>query len=128
MRTGAARSLAAVIAAAFFASALAGCSFESGTGFIEIKTIPAPLPPQTSLILNSEKLEPIAKGQSVLRMKVGAHKLEISAPGAPTAYLCDLLVKKDRMTSVTVSVLDRPPRCQCRTAGDGPNASRTCVS
>ena len=39
----------------------------------------------------------------------------------------ELVVKKDRITSITI--LDRPPRCQCRNAaGTDPPANRTCVS
>ena len=41
--------------------------------------------------------------------------------------LCELVVKKDRITTITI--LDRPPRCQCRNAaGTDPPANRTCVA
>jgi hypothetical protein len=39
--------------------------------------------------------------------------------------LCEIAVKKNRITTVTISVLERPPRCQCRY---GSGASRVCVS
>jgi hypothetical protein len=43
--------------------------------------------------------------------------------------LCELVVRKDRITTVTVSVLDRPPRCHCRNvAGTDAPANRICVS
>jgi hypothetical protein len=38
--------------------------------------------------------------------------------------LCEIAVRKDRITTVTVSVLDRPPRCQCRNTG----TNKVCVS
>jgi hypothetical protein len=34
----------------------------------------------------------------------------------PLAPLCDLVVKKNRITTVTITVVERPPRCQCRTS------------
>jgi hypothetical protein len=42
------------------------------------------------------------------------------------APLCDIEVRKNRITTVTVSVLERPPHCQCRFSGG--NGDRTCVS
>jgi hypothetical protein len=82
-----------------------------------------------TLVLDSTKLDPVRKGQTILRASVGAHKLQIEGPGGQLALLCDLVVKKDRITTVTISVLDRPPRCQCRNnAGTDAPANRTCVS
>ena len=45
--------------------------------------------------------------------------------GGHLAYLCDIVVKKNRITTVTVSVLERPPRCQCR---NGSGTDKACVS
>ena len=107
--------------------ALSSCNVESGTGYVEIKAIPpsAALP----LYLDQVKLEPLRNGNAVLRQKVGTTKLMTDIDGAGhMAFLCNIEVKKNRITSVTVSVVTRQPRCQCgRTnAGDtGPN--RTCI-
>jgi hypothetical protein len=124
------RTLAVVIGAAGLAGlAVTGCEPGGGTGYVEIRTVPvSPTIPQT-FVLDSEKLDPVKKGQAVLRTKVGAHKLLIEGSGGAAAFLCDLVVKKDRITTVTVSLLDRPPRCQCRNSPgvDGP-AGRACIS
>ncbi len=120
---------AAVLAAGLAGSALAGCNRDQGEGYLEIKTIPVSPQTPAALVLDAAKLDPVKKGQAILRAKVGPHKLHIEGPGGQLALLCDLLVKKDRITTVTVSVLDRPPRCVCRNSAstDAP-ANRTCVS
>ncbi len=121
--------LAAVLAAGLAGSTLAGCIRNQGEGYLEIKTIPVSPQTPAALVLDAAKLDPVKKGQAILRAKVGPHKLHIEGPGGQLALLCDLLVKKDRITTVTVSVLDRPPRCVCRNSAstDAP-ANRTCTS
>jgi hypothetical protein len=44
------------------------------------------------------------------------------------ALLCDIVVRKNRITTVTISLSERPPRCQCRnTAVVEPPAVRSCI-
>jgi hypothetical protein len=43
------------------------------------------------------------------------------------ALLCDIVVKKDRITTVTVSVLERPMRCQCRNSARA-EQPQSCIS
>lgn len=109
------------------ALALASCNIDGGEGYVEIKAIPpsASLP----LYLNQVKLEPIRNGNAVLRQKVGIAKLQTDTDGAGhMALLCNIEVKKNRITSVTVSVVSRQPRCTCgRTSGTDPGPSRTCI-
>jgi hypothetical protein len=100
---------------------LAACTFERSTGYVEIRTVPATPPPQMTLYVDGTRLEPLKKGAVVLRQSVGTHKLGFAGSGDPTT-LCELVVKKDRITTVTVSLLDRPPRCQCR-ASTGTDAA-----
>jgi hypothetical protein len=58
---------------------------------------------------------------------VGTRKLQIDPTGQIPA-LCDLVVKKDRITTVTVSTLERPPRCMCaRPTGSDAQGRRTCI-
>ena len=53
--------------------------------------------------------------------------MQVEGPGGMLVSLCELVVKKDRITTITI--LDRPPSCQCRNAaGTDPPANRTCVS
>ena len=123
---GAACRLAGASLAMF---ALAACNFESDVGFIEIKTVPTSLVAAPPLYLGSEKLDPLKKGNAVLRQRVGTARLQIEAGNGNLTPLCDLVVKKNRITTVTISVVERPPRCQCRnSAGPDRASSRTCIS
>lgn len=119
--------LAVVVLAA---SAVAACNLEGDTGFVEIRTMPmSTLAPSPPFYIDAERLEPVRRGAAVLRQRVGTRKLQIEASNGNLAALCEVVVKKNRITTVTVTVVDRPPRCQCRTSGgiDRP-ANRTCVS
>jgi hypothetical protein len=104
---------------------LAACS-DSGVGYVEIKTLSA----APALYLDTVKLEPLRNGVGVLRQKVGTTKLQVDGEGGQLALLCNIVVQKNRITSVTVSVSSRLPRCQCgrnSIAGDTP-PNRTCVA
>ena len=118
----------AMAAALIFAMAgLAGCKGDD-TGYVEIKTVPVTPGIATPLYLNSVKLEPLKNGAAVLRQSVGTTKLAVEGVAGKLA-LCDIVVRKNRITTVTVSVLDRPPRCMCRssTAAVGAPGGRSCV-
>jgi hypothetical protein len=95
-------------------------------GYVEIKTVPAAPVTLTALYIDSAKLAPIKKGSAILRQPIGTLKLQADGLAGSLAPLCEIVVKRNRITTVTVSVLDRPPRCQCRNSGsDGAHA---CVS
>ena len=105
--------------------ALPGCS-HTDVGYIEIKTTSSAVAP--ALYLDADKLAPVKGGVSVLRQRVGERKLhaELESGKVP---LCTIVVKKNRITTVTVSLLDRPPRCNCVRGGtpaDKPS-ERTCI-
>jgi hypothetical protein len=100
----------------------------AGVGYVEIKTVPVGPLTQAALYLDSRKLDPIRQGSALLKQPVGTLKLQADGFGGARAPLCDIVVKKDRITTVTVSVLERPPRCLCRFTGSGDPADRTCVS
>lgn len=93
------------------ALAVGGCS--NDTGYVEIRTGPPTLGAPPLLYLDAVKIEP-HNGTVVLREHVGTAKLRIGA-GGQLLLLCEVVVKKNRITTVTVSLIDRPPRCQCRT-------------
>jgi hypothetical protein len=113
------------LAAAGLALALAGCDPKPDVGYVEIKTVPATTNvAQPALYLDTVKVEPIKKGAAVLTQRVGTTKLATDGSGGQLT-LCEIVVKKNRITTVTISVHERPPRCQCRNAGGG---NRTCVS
>jgi hypothetical protein len=52
--------------------------------------------------------------------------LQSEVDGGQLVVLCNIEVKKNRITSVTVSPA-RPPRCQCGRTGGSNAAGRTCI-
>jgi hypothetical protein len=104
--------------------ALAACNMPGDVGYVEIKTSPSSRA-TPALYLDQTRLEPFKKGVAVLRQRTGTAKLAINGAGGQVAVLCEIVVKKNRITSVTVSGLDRQPRCQCaNSAGKG----KACLS
>jgi hypothetical protein len=108
------------------ALALAACNMDSSVGYIEIKAFPSSS--AVALYLDSVRLDPPRNGNALLRQKVGLSKLQTNGEGGSLALLCTIDVKKNRITSVTVSTASRQPRCQCgRTGGPDAAGNRTCV-
>jgi hypothetical protein len=108
------------------ALALASCGIDNGAGYIEIKSAPpfGPVP----LYLDSVKLDPPRNGSALLRHKVGISKLQTDDGGGYLAVLCTIEVRKNRITSVTVSAVTRQPRCQCgRSIGADAAGNRLCI-
>jgi hypothetical protein len=106
--------------------AIASCK-PNDVGYVEIKTVPVAA--NAALYLDAVKLDSLKNGTAVLRQSVGIAKLATDGGGGHLAALCDIVVRKNRITSVTVSVLDRPPRCQCRNSAAAAVATggRWCV-
>jgi hypothetical protein len=121
------RNTGTLAAACLTALALASCNPKGDVGYVEIKTVPVAPVTQTTLYLDSSKLDPIKRGAAVLRQQVGTRILQADGLGGQLAPICDVVVKKNRITTVTISVLERPPRCQCRFTPD-PRTGHTCVS
>jgi hypothetical protein len=117
-------SAAGRVAALLSPLVLAAC--DGGVGYVEIKTVSA----APALYLDSVKLEPLRNGTGVLRQRVGTTRLQVDGEGGQLAPLCNIVVQKNRITTVTVSVSNRLPRCQCgrnSAAGETP-PNRTCVA
>ncbi len=113
-------------AAALSAAMLAACT-PTDVGYVEIKTVPVATP-ATAFYLDAVRLEPPKNGTAVLRQRVGTAKLATPAGGGQMAVLCDIVVRKNRITTVTISLLERPPRCQCRNTAVGESqAVRSCI-
>jgi hypothetical protein len=112
--------------AGFALAALALGACRSGeVGYVEIKL--APSSSNLGLYLDSAKLAPVKNGVAVLRQHVGTAKLQIEGGGGQMALLCDIVVRKNRITTVTVSALERPPRCHCSDRGSEPAVRKSCV-
>ena len=113
----------AVLVAAVAALALAGCNVQGEVGYVEIRTVPASSRAPV-FYLDAAKLDPVQKGTALLKQRTGTAKLSVEGAGGVPAPLCDIVVRKNRITTVTVSVMDRPPRCQCRNS----TAKSVCIS
>jgi hypothetical protein len=122
------RAFGVVATAAIVGAAIVACRPSSDVGYVEIKTVPVAAVATTGLYLDSTKLSPIKQGSTVLRQPVGLLKLQTDGFAGTMTDLCNIAVRKDRITSVTISVLDRPPRCQCRYNSHDPSAEHACVS
>ena len=117
-----------VATAVIVGGAIVACRPSSDVGYVEIKTVPVAPFAATALYLDSTKLAPIKQGSTVLRQPIGTLKLQADGFAGTMMDLCNIVVRKDRITSVTISVLERPPRCQCRYNSHDPAAERACVS
>jgi hypothetical protein len=107
-------------------AAIAACRPNGDVGYVEIKTVPNAPVTMTPLYIDSAKLAPIRKGNAILRQPTGTLKLQADGASGTLAQLCEIVVARNRITTVTVSVMERPPRCQCRNSGT--DAARACVS
>ena len=104
--------------------ALTACN-QRDTGYVELKSVPASAR-LSALYLDADKVD-AKSAVTVLRQPVGTARLQIDG-GDGKVLLCHVVVKKNRITTVTVSALERPPRCQCdRTRGAEGASSRTCI-
>ena len=128
MSNSASRVLGVAATAVIVGAAIVACRPSNDVGYVEIKTVPVAPLATTALYLDSTKLAPIKQGSTVLRQPVGTLKLQADGFAGTTTDLCNIVVRKDRITSVTISVLERPPRCQCRYNSHDPAAERACVS
>ena len=116
---------ARALAGALLALSLISCGRDNGVGYVEIKA----LPPSAALALymDSIKLAPMHNGNALLRQRVGTSKLQSEVDGGQLLVLCNVEVKKNRITSVTVSSVGRQPRCQCGRTGSSDGSGRTCI-
>jgi hypothetical protein len=120
------RLLGLAVSVVIVGAAIAACRPNGDTGYVEIKTVPNAPVTTTALYIDSAKLAPIRKGSAILRQPTGTFKLQADGASGALAQLCEIVVMRNRITTVTVSVLERPPRCQCRNAGI--DAAHACVS
>jgi hypothetical protein len=124
------RALGLLASAFLVGTAIAVWSQRSDVGYVEIKMVPVAPGTQTVLYIDSARLAPIKDGSAILRQRAGTLKLQADDLTGSLASLCDIVVMKNRITTVSISVLDRLPRCQCRFSGTQlrMTADHTCVS
>jgi len=83
-----------------------GCT-ENDVGYVEIRTFPGF---STPLYLNSAKVDTPRNGSAILRRDVGKTKVELERNGL-LLPVCEFDVRANRIITVTISTLDRLPRC-----------------
>ena len=120
------RLLGLAVSAVTVGAVIAACRPNGDVGYVEIKTVPAAPITLAALYIDSTKLAPIRKGSAILRQPTGTLKLQADGTAGALAPLCEIVVARNRITTVTVSVLERPLRCQCRNSGT--DAAHACVS
>ena len=86
---------------------ITACVPERGVGYVELKIFPAISAP---LYLNATRIEPLRGGNAVLRQQIGKTTLQLERNGQ-LVLLCEFNVRKNRITTVTVSA-GRDPRCR----------------
>lgn len=114
------------ISAVIVGAAIAACRPNNDVGYVEIKTVPAVPITLTALYIDAARLAPIRKGSTILRQPTGTFKLQADGTSGALAPLCEIQIQRNRITTVTVSTLERPPRCQCRSGGT--DTAHVCVS
>jgi hypothetical protein len=107
---------------------IVACRPSGDAGYVEIKTVPSTAGARNALYLDSIKLAPIKNGNAILRQSVGTLKLQAAGSAGAMAPLCSIVIAKNRITTVTISVLERPPRCQCRFVSHDAATAQACVS
>jgi hypothetical protein len=123
-----ARVLGILASAAIVGAAIYAWKPSSDVGYVQINAVPiAPLP-QAQLYFDAIRLPPLKNGTALLRQSVGTLTLRADSYGSATVPLCQIEVRKNRITTVTVSMLERPPRCQCRLNSGGDATNHMCVS
>jgi hypothetical protein len=95
------------LGAALALTGVAACIPEQGVGYVEIKAFPSFSVP---LYINTTKLDALKDGTAVLRQPVGKASLRLER-GGQMVPLCEFDVRKNRITTVTVSA-GRDLRCR----------------
>jgi hypothetical protein len=119
MARGGLVSLAAVL---MLATAY-GCGSKD-TGYVQLRVAPAAAAASITLYLDGEKLNFARSPSVVLRFPTGKISLKTSDSWTSPA-LCRIVVRKDRISIVTVMAADRPPHCVCEIRAPESSATDT---
>ena len=116
------------VSAAIVGAAIVAWKPSGDVGYVQINTMPVAPMTQAQLYFDTVRLAPVKNGTALLRQSTGTLMLRTDGFGNSLVPLCQIEVKKDRITTITVSVLERPPRCQCRFNSGGDTTNHICVS
>jgi hypothetical protein len=95
--------------AALMLVGLTAC-FEAGAGYVEIKAFPGFAVP---LYLDQVRLGELKNGSTVVRQEVGRTNLQLERNGHFFS-VCEFNVRKNRIVTITLTILDRVPRCEVK--------------
>ena len=103
-----------------------GC--DSGeTGYIQIRVQPASAAPAIALYLDGGRVDFSRGPITTLQFKTGRLGLK-ELDSAWAAPLCKIVVRKDRISSVTISGTQTPPKCLCEIrAADSTDSDLVCT-
>src|SRR5262249_3421599 len=87
---------------------VAGGLPEDGVGYVEVKVFPRLRLP---LYVHSGQVESVKDGVAGVRQGIGKAKLQFERNGQ-LFPICEFEVRKTRVTTVTVSTLERGGRCE----------------
>jgi hypothetical protein len=93
------------------ALSLAACRGEEPTGYLEVKLSPASAMKAFVILLDKRQVQPTRGDSLVVRRNVGTAKLELERRKDERLALCDVAVKKNRVTTVTVHMQGTTLRC-----------------
>jgi hypothetical protein len=122
------RAACVLASAAIVGAAIVAWRPSGDVGYVQINTVPVTTVSQAPLYFDTVRLAPVRNGTALLRQSVGTLTLRGEVYGNNLVPLCQIEVRKDRITTITVSVLERPPRCVCRLNAGGDTTNRMCVS
>jgi len=90
---------------------MTGCD-NGETGYVQLRVMPANATASTTLYLEGVWLD-FSRGPTVtLQFKTG--RLALTAIGSTRAPpLCNIVVRKDRISALTVMAAQTPPKCVC---------------
>jgi hypothetical protein len=98
-----------------------------GVGYVEIKTVPLAAVTQMVLYIDGTKLAPIKAASAILRQRVGTLRLQADDPAGSLTPLCDIVLIKNRITTVDPGASASLPM-PVRGTNANTTAHHTCLS
>ena len=99
------------ILAALAALALAACTPENKSGYVEVRFSPAQALAPFAIMLDRQLVKPARGDSAVIKRSVGDALLELERRKDERVKLCDLKVRENRVTTVTVQFQSGVLRC-----------------
>src|SRR5690349_17765833 len=100
------------LAALAVTTLLLGCR-EDEIGHVQLQVLPATAAATTNLYLDGVKLD-FSRGATVL-MRFAAGTISLKTANAYfTPAICKIVIRKDRLSVLSVMVAEMPPRCACQ--------------